>query len=611
MKNRTLLLSPLIALMILLGLLLRADGPIPGYVTPFSAGIIGTNKDLAAWQTALGISGGGPTNGITASTATNIAAYQVLLGTNSGNIGFLNGINIWPGTNIWTGGFINRDGGNATGTILFGVQDSGSNAVYSVTTNTASATNATAVKGWKRTSSGQDYTYGSDAALFPGNLTASRVLVSGADGSVTNVSGAGGANTVLHGTTPAALSAVVEADLSLTDVTTANASTSAHGLLPKLDNVATHFLNGQGGYTTPAGGGGSSTFNVNQFSSGSGADGTNIISGVPLTNATVHGTLYQTNASTGNYSSMTQGGIVFSNFQTGNYIVASNQTIAVKGTTAGSMLLSNAAVTVEQNRIDSTGHYGIGQLTNLLGNKFLVNSNDNGTNFYFYGSGQPAITITGGTLRTNPVSGYYELYTNGIDTFGTSGGATITETASSGDVTATTFTGSGANLTSLNAGNLSSGVVPAAQLANGGSLTNVVVASNPVNGGIGTGQTLASGSVSYFNPFGANEASELTARRPIGLTCINTNFIFNLEMNSGILGTNIYMYIFTNGVAWGNFLTIVGTAATTYQVQDTTHSFSAAWTNRISVGLSNNLASGSLTTAKPSWSWQRIQTSSP
>ena len=41
------------------------------------------------------------------------------------------------------------------------------------------------------------------------------------------------------------------------DITTRNASTSAHGLLPKLDNIATHFLNGQGDWATPAGTGSS------------------------------------------------------------------------------------------------------------------------------------------------------------------------------------------------------------------------------------------------------------------------------------------------------------------------------------------------------------------
>ncbi len=40
--------------------------------------------------------------------------------------------------------------------------------------------------------------------------------------------------------------AIVESDFSFTDVTTANASTSAHGLLKKLSNTATNFLDGTG-----------------------------------------------------------------------------------------------------------------------------------------------------------------------------------------------------------------------------------------------------------------------------------------------------------------------------------------------------------------------------
>jgi hypothetical protein len=41
-----------------------------------------------------------------------------------------------------------------------------------------------------------------------------------------------------------------------TDVVTLNASAAAHGLLPKLSNVASEYLNGQGTWTTPAGGSG-------------------------------------------------------------------------------------------------------------------------------------------------------------------------------------------------------------------------------------------------------------------------------------------------------------------------------------------------------------------
>jgi hypothetical protein len=48
---------------------------------------------------------------------------------------------------------------------------------------------------------------------------------------------------------------VTEAMQILADNTTNNVSTSKHGYVPKLSNVVTDFLNGQGGFTTPAGGG--------------------------------------------------------------------------------------------------------------------------------------------------------------------------------------------------------------------------------------------------------------------------------------------------------------------------------------------------------------------
>jgi Concanavalin A-like lectin/glucanases superfamily len=51
---------------------------------------------------------------------------------------------------------------------------------------------------------------------------------------------------------------ITEAKLGLTDVTTSNASTTAHGLLRKLSGTATEYLNGAGSWTIPAGGGGES-----------------------------------------------------------------------------------------------------------------------------------------------------------------------------------------------------------------------------------------------------------------------------------------------------------------------------------------------------------------
>ena len=46
--------------------------------------------------------------------------------------------------------------------------------------------------------------------------------------------------------------AITESKLSLSDVTTANATTSQHGLLPKLSGTATQFLTGTGGWAVPA-----------------------------------------------------------------------------------------------------------------------------------------------------------------------------------------------------------------------------------------------------------------------------------------------------------------------------------------------------------------------
>lgn len=48
--------------------------------------------------------------------------------------------------------------------------------------------------------------------------------------------------------------AVDDATIATTDITTNNASTSKHGWLKKLDNDATHFMDGQGNWAVPAAG---------------------------------------------------------------------------------------------------------------------------------------------------------------------------------------------------------------------------------------------------------------------------------------------------------------------------------------------------------------------
>jgi len=54
--------------------------------------------------------------------------------------------------------------------------------------------------------------------------------------------------------TDVAYSAVTDAKLSTSDITTNNASTSKHGFLKKLDNDSTHFMDGTGAWAVPAGG---------------------------------------------------------------------------------------------------------------------------------------------------------------------------------------------------------------------------------------------------------------------------------------------------------------------------------------------------------------------
>jgi hypothetical protein len=65
----------------------------------------------------------------------------------------------------------------------------------------------------------------------------------------------GSAGTFLgsDGTDPG-YTAVTDALLSTSDITTNNASTSKHGFLKKLDNNAAHFMDGTGAWSTPSGG---------------------------------------------------------------------------------------------------------------------------------------------------------------------------------------------------------------------------------------------------------------------------------------------------------------------------------------------------------------------
>lgn len=158
---------------------------------------------------------------------TNIAAASVGTG-NPGNTNFLRGDRAW--TNRLEGSLIVAGG----------------------QTNTTVAANFSA-----GLVVSNNATFGGSLAVSTNisiaSQTANRLLITdnSSPPNITNVAN-GGVNTLLHGTTPPAYSAVAEGDFSFTDVTTANASTAKHGLAPKYPNDATKFLDGTGNYSIPS-----------------------------------------------------------------------------------------------------------------------------------------------------------------------------------------------------------------------------------------------------------------------------------------------------------------------------------------------------------------------
>jgi hypothetical protein len=62
-----------------------------------------------------------------------------------------------------------------------------------------------------------------------------------------------------------------------TDVTTLNVSTSVHGLVPKATGVGTQFLDGTGGWSTPAGTGGAGDMTASTYAAGTGSANTHTV----------------------------------------------------------------------------------------------------------------------------------------------------------------------------------------------------------------------------------------------------------------------------------------------------------------------------------------------
>lgn len=77
----------------------------------------------------------------------------------------------------------------------------------------------------------------------------------------------GNAATFLNGAATPAFAAVKDSDLSVSDITTNNATASAHGFCPKLSGISTQYLDGTGAFSTPSGGGGGGIIQVDVYTS--------------------------------------------------------------------------------------------------------------------------------------------------------------------------------------------------------------------------------------------------------------------------------------------------------------------------------------------------------
>lgn len=101
-----------------------------------------------------------------------------------------------------------------------------------------------------RTSASPTFVHPIFTGLRLTGLTALRLLATDGSTDVTTIASPANVNKLLHDGAPPAFSFVVEADISLSAVTTNDATTLRHGFLPQLSGNATQFLNGNGVFTT-------------------------------------------------------------------------------------------------------------------------------------------------------------------------------------------------------------------------------------------------------------------------------------------------------------------------------------------------------------------------
>lgn len=176
---------------------------------------------------------GSATTIATTATATNAAHYIAFFSssTNGNQVARLDAdLTYNPSTNTFTASnFVGALTGNVTGNASTATLASTVTTNANLTGPITSSGNATAVA--SQTGSGSKFVMDTSPTLVTPHLGTPT------DGTLTNCTG------------------YTDAHLSVSDITTNNASTSAHGFLKKLSNTATEFMNGQGNWATPAGAG--------------------------------------------------------------------------------------------------------------------------------------------------------------------------------------------------------------------------------------------------------------------------------------------------------------------------------------------------------------------
>lgn len=91
------------------------------------------------------------------------------------------------------------------------------------------------------------------AGYFTNPMTMLGDIIYGGAGGLPTRYGIGAANTVLHANGTPQWSKVIEDDISLSNVTTNNATVVKHGFLPTIPGDPTQYLNGNGNFSTPSG----------------------------------------------------------------------------------------------------------------------------------------------------------------------------------------------------------------------------------------------------------------------------------------------------------------------------------------------------------------------